>query len=1154
MKWTKLWFVSLLSAGVALPQSFTGSITGTVRDATGAAVPGVQITVVNVNTNEIRRTESGAVGGYTLPALPPGTYRLEAKRTGFKGFSRPNIIVSVNQQIAIDIALEVGEITQSVEVTAETPLLQATTSSLGQVVDNRRILDLPLVGRNTLALIGLTAGAQPVGQFGGIPSRTNAYNQGFFSTSGSQVLTNETLVDGVPANAAVFNAPAFVPVPEAVQEFKVQTNNFSAEFGRTGGGVINIVMRSGDNQMRGSLYEFFRAENLDANNWFNNRAGRAKPHNVLNQFGGTAGGPIYVPRVYNGRDKSFWFFNYEGLRDRRGLTQLFTVPTVEQLNGDFSRTVNASGQLITIADPFTTARDASGQFVRQPFANNRIPASMFDPVAANVRRFWPPPNTIGTATGANNFIGNGSAPNTQDQVTVRVDHTIRQAHKLFGRFSWSNVERGAVDFFGNGAGWVNPGGGGVPLVFNARNAALEYTWTASPTVLANIRYGFVRQFVGKTPALTGIDLTTLGFPAALNDQVPLRALPAFQPSGFRAIAPATADLIRRADNTHSLQGNLTKVTARHTLKVGVDGRYIPIGELQPSAPQGVFNFDGRFTSTDPLRLLPNSGHSIAAFLLGLPSSGSIDYNPAISISHRYFSWYVQDDIRVTHQLTLNLGVRYELETGRNERYNRLSWFDPSAPHPLAQATGISGLRGGLRFVGVDGNPRRQNELDKNNFGPRFGFAYKLSSRTVLRGGYGLFYLPLTGDDTGRNLGAEGFFAATTFVSSLDGGITPADRLSNPFPRGLSQPLGSSQGLSTLIGQDIITVLRTNRSAYAQEWNFNIQQELPGNLLVDVAYAGNKGTKLPINVNLNQLPDQYLSLGSGLLAQVRNPFAPFISVGPLSAATVAQGQLLRPFPQFTNINARAIRAGSSIYHSAQFKAERRFSRGFSLLGAYTVSKMITDATSRLAINFSNPGYQNNNNLRLERSLGNVDIPQRLVVSYNFELPFGPGKALLGAGGVAGKIFGGWQVNGITTIQSGPPLGLSTSANQTNSFGGGSRPNNNGTSAKITEGSTVDRLNRYFDTSVFSQPAPFTFGNVARTLPDVREPGLVNFDFSVIKNTRVNERASVQFRAEFFNLLNNTNFGPPGTTFGTPTFGVIGSAADARIIQLGMKLLF
>ncbi len=1167
--------VILVAAALALalsayPQGFTGAVTGTLTDTTGAVLPEAKVTLINARTEERRTQAANAEGGYVFPAVPPGTYRLEAEHSGFKKFVRKDIAVEVGQQVVIDIGLAIGQVVESVEVVATTPLLQPTTSSLGQVVDSRKILELPLVGRNTLGLIGLTAGAQPVGQFGSIPARGNAYQQGFFSTTGSQVLTDETLIDGAPANAAVFNAPAYVPVVDDVQEFKVQTSNVSAEFGRTGGGVVNIVTRSGGNHVHGSLYEFFRNDHLDANSWFNNRAGQKKPHNSFNQFGGSAGGPIIVPGVYDGRNRSFWFFNYEGLRESRGLTQLFTVPTPAQLQGDFSQTYNSSGQLIAIYNPFTTRPDPNnpGRFIRDPFdatacsgvnfpatcPGNKIPSNLIDPVAAKMRSFWPTPNTAGTRTGANNFIGSGSAPNVQNQFTARVDHIFREKHKVFGRFSLSNVSRGAVDFFGNGAGFVNPGGGGVPLKFNARNFSLDYTYTQSPALLWNLRYGFVRQFVGKTPALTGLDLTTVGFSSQFNEQVYFRALPALQPSGFRALAPATADLIQRADNTHALQGSLTKVLTKHTLKAGADIRFIPIGELQPNAPQGAFNFDSRFTGQNPLSASANSGSSVASFLLGVPSSGSADFNPAVSISYSYFGGYIQDDFRVSSKLTLNLGMRYELETPRNERYNRLSWFNPDAPSPIAQQVGLPALRGGLQFPGVAGQPRRQKETDKNNFGPRFGIAYSINPKTAVRGAYGVFFLPSTGDDTGRFLGGEGFFASTTFVSSLDGGITPADRLSNPFPRGLSQPPGSSQGLTTLLGQGLETVIRTDRTAYTQQWNLNLQRELPGGFLLDIAYAGSRGVKLPVNIQLNQLPDQFLAQGSALLTQVTNPFFGLVTIGPLSQPKVAAGQLLRPFPQFDSVDLRAVRAGSSIYHSMQLKVERRFSKGFSLLGAYTVSKLIAVDSSRLAIGFANQGFQDNNNLRAERSLSNIDIPQRLVLSYNWELPFGPDKPFLSnTGSIAAKLVGGWQVNGITTLQHGAPLGLTCAVNQTNSFGGGCRPNSSGKSARLF-GTTESRLNRYFDTSVFSQPPPFTFGNTSRTLPNVRSPGLVNLDFSAIKNTRVTEGMTIQFRAEFFNLLNNVNFGSPGTVFGTPTFGVISSAADGRTIQFGLKVLF
>jgi hypothetical protein len=1148
--------MALIPGAGVYAQSFSGTVRGTATDSSGAILPNVKVTLINESTGESRTQPTSDLGTYTFPQVAPGLYRLEGEAQGFKKFVHPHITVELQQEAAVDLAMQVGEVTESIEVAGEVPLLQPNTSSLGQVVNNQKVTDLPLSGRNTLALIGLTAGAQPVGQFGGIPARSNAYNQGFFSTSGSQVVTNESLIDGVPANAALYNAPAFVPVVDDVQEFKVQTNTFTAEFGRTGGGVVNIVTKSGGNELHGTVYEFFRNNHLDANNWFNNRAGVARPISTTNQFGAAIGGPVYIPRVYNGRNKTFWFFNYEGLRDRRALTQTFTIPTQAQLGGDFSHTFTSSGQPITIYDPLSTKPDPNkpGSYIRTPFSNNIIPPNLINQVSAKVAALYPPPNASGNPlTGANNFFGSAAVPNTQDQYTARIDQAIHEKHRLFGRFSYSNVQRGAYDFFHDGGGWVNPGGGGVPLNFNARNATFDYTDTISPTLLLEFRYGFVRQFVGKFPAGYGLDLTTLNFPASFNQQIPLHALPSFQPSGYRAIAPASQDLIHRGDNTHAWQASITKVLARHTLKWGGDYRFIPIGELQPNAPQGIFNFDSGFTGANPLAASSTSGNSIASFLLGYPSSGSIDNTPAISISYRYFGAYVQDDFRITSKLSLNLGLRYEAETGRNERYNRLSWFDPTIANPIGSQAGLPNLRGGLEFTGADGNSSRQKATNWNHWGPRFGFAYSATPSTVIRGGYGLFFLPATGDDQGTNLGSAGFSATTPYTASLDGGLTPANSLGNPFPQGIAVPSGSSQKLQTLLGQDLVTVYHQDRSAYSQQWNFDIQQQIPGQILFDAAYAGSKGTALPIDIQANQLPDQFLSLGSALLQTGSNPFSGIITAGPLSQQTITRGQLLRPFPEFNSVNVRAVHEGNSVYHSLQAKLERRFSKGFSVLAAYTFSKLLTNAGSRLSINFANPGIQDSNNLRAERSLANVDVPHRFVASYIWQLPFGPGQQWLSGSGPIGKIIGGWQVNGITTVQSGLPLGLTTASNQTGSLGGGSRPNNNGATA-LLGGPVEQRLNQYFNIAVFSQPPAFSFGNVARTLPDVRAPGVINFDFSAIKNTYFAERHNLQFRAEFFNFLNNVNFGAPGTTFGTSTFGIISSAADARVTQLALRLLF
>ncbi len=1145
----------MCSCTILYGQSFTGTVSGTVKDTTNAVIPGARLSLINTANGEERGQDSKEGGSFVFALIPPGSYRLEVSHTGFKRFIRPAIEVEVQQSLVLEVNLEVGDTSESVQVTAETPLLQPATSSLGEVIENRKIVELPLAGRNTFALITLTTGAQPLGEFGNLPARANAYAGGYFSLNGSQPLTNETLIDGIPVNTATTNAPGFTPSVDAIQEFKVQSGNFTAEFGRTGGGVVNLVYKSGGNQVHGSLYEFLRNSVFDANNWFNNRGGRVKAHNALNQFGGTAGGPLVFPKLYNGHNRTFWFVAYEGLRDRRALSQTYTIPTPDQLQGDFSKSFNGSGQLITIYDPLTTKPDPQrpGNFLRDPFPGNRIPADRIDRVAAKVRNFWPTPNSAGSGPAAvNNWTGAGSTPNTQDQYSVRLDHAITENHRVFGRFSSSNITRGGFDFFGNGGGWVNPGGSGLPIDINARNFAFDDTLSLSPSLLLNFRYGFIRQYVARNPPLLGLNLTTLGFSPEYNSQVGVAALPSFMPSGFRAIQQRGTDYIRRGDLTHTAQANLTKVLTHHTLKVGGDYRQILLNELEPVIEQGQYSFDTRFTSSDPLRTSATSGHSIASFLLGLPSSGDIDIVPPISVSFRYFGGYVQDDYKATSKLTLNLGLRYEVETGRNERYDRLSWFDPTVVNPIGTKVGMQDLRGGLEFVGIGGNPRRQKATNLNNWGPRFGFAYAAGTKTAIRGGYGLFYLPNTGDGAGPANGAEGFVATTTFLSSLDGGITPADHLSNPFPRGVIRGPGSLAGQLTQLGQNLTTVSRNDRSAYAQEWNFDIQRELPASFLIDVAYSGNKGTSLPVNEQLNQLPDRYLSLGSALLDQVPNPFAPYVKVGSLSQPTVARAQLLRPYPQFGNILVRNVRDVSTIYHSLQIKLEHRFSHGFTFLGAFTGAKQIGGPVANAVV--SDPGFQDNYNRRADRSLVGFDQSKRLVLSGNWELPFGKGRALLGSiPRLLDYAVGGWQANSIVTIQSGFPLGLTTSVNQTNSFGGGSRPNNSGKSAQL-DGPIEARLNRYFDTSVFSQSAPFTFGNTSRTLPDVRSPGVVNFDFSFTKITRIKERMTLQFRAEFFNGFNHPNFGSPGTTFGTATFGVISSAADPRIIQFGLKLLF
>jgi hypothetical protein len=578
--------------------------------------------------------------------------------------------------------------------------------------------------------------------------------------------------------------------------------------------------------------------------------------------------------------------------------------------------------------------------------------------------------------------------------------------------------------------------------------------------------------------------------------------------------------------------------------------------LRPANGAGTFSFTPGFTQgPDPTLAGPTSGNAFASLLLGTANSGNIAVQPTQDFQQYYTGLFLQDDWKLLRNLTINIGLRYEIESYRDDRYDRLTFLDFSSLSPIQAPSLGRQVLGGLAFVGVGGNPRSQAATARNNWGPRFGLAYTVYPNLVIRAGYGIFYSPRTW--RGIGFGQQGFSSTTPYVASVDG-FTPTTFLRNPFPDGFIRPTESALGLLTQVGQAVTAPDYDQTSSNVQQWNFGIQTPLPGRVLAEIAYAGTKGSHLMQNLGFNQLPDDLFPLGNDLLQQVPNPFLGQIPANTaLGRATVSRAQTLRPYPQFTNFSSIRSSAGSSIYHSMQLRIEKRFASGFTFLTAYTVAKLIDDGLPGGENGYmgENPGHQNFNNRRLERSVASQSVPQRLVASYVYELPFGRGKPFGAGGGPFQWILAGWQISGITTLQSGIPLSLGTASNPTISAVGGGvlRPDNNGTSARLS-GATVERLGRYFDTGVFSQPGPFRFGTTGRTLPDVRAPGIVNFDFSAIKNTRVRERFTVQLRCELFNALNNTNFGLPGVTFGTPDFGTIRSAAPARIIQLGLKFYY
>jgi hypothetical protein len=820
------------------------------------------------------------------------------------------------------------------------------------------------------------------------------------------------------------------------------------------------------------------------------------------------------------------------------------MPTAIQRQGDFSETRNAAGALIQIFDPGTTRAnpDRAGQYVRDLFPGNRIPASRFDPVARSLMAYYPAPNITGTPfTNLGNYYYSGPTLIRQDIFGVRLDHRISDKHLLYGRFSFDRTPGVPANNYGNI---------GAPTskfqTFARRGAVLDDTYVFSPSMVGNFKYGFNRLVNDRAPLSLGIDLTTLGFPASLNRQLQIAVIPLISPAGFSPIGAPS--FIHFGMDTHTWQGNLTKNAGSHTLKFGADIRLIRNNQIQTDSST-VFQFSPASTQgPNPTTASAVAGFSMASLLLGVGSGGT-QIIPAVALQNVYYALFLQDDWKVSRKLTLNLGLRWDYESPRTDRFNELANFDWHAASPLT-APGMN-LVGGLTFVGVGGNPRGQWNRDLNNFAPRVGLAYQATGRSVVRGGFGVFFAPnFAGTGTGPTpFGLSGFQATTNWVASLDG-LTVYRSLSNPFPDGVAKPPGSAQGLATLLGQGIAFVDRGNVTPYGLQWNLSIQHALPGNLLLETAYVGSRGLKIHNIRMFNQLPDAALSLGDRLRDQVPNPFFGKITSGTLATPTIARVQLLRPFPQFAEVAAAMSTWGASSYHSGQAKLERRFRKGFGLLASYTFGKLLDDVTGPWAgETVSGTAFQNWNNLRAEKSVSSLDTTHRMSAGGVWELPFGKGKPVA-LSGLAAALAGGWQINAIWTWASGNVLGLSAT-NTAFSQGGGQRPDWDGRNPALSTPS----VERWFDVSVFRQPQPYQFGNGPRTIPGFRSDGNANLDFSAVKNSRVAERVNLQLRFEWFNFTNRPRFDPPNTNLGAPGLGLVTAQGNRpRTLQIALKTIF
>ncbi len=1167
-----------------LAQSTTGTITGTVTDPTGALIPGAKLTVTNTLNNVSVTVQANSEGVYVVPALQPGSYTMVATASGFGRLTKSGIRVEINQTVQLGFELVVGGTEQVVEVSAGALLLQTDQSSVDQTVEQKLIEDLPLVDQNVMQLVQITPGV--VSGNPGNPSAIGLIgNRSFFdsnfSVNGGRASTNDVLVDGVANTIGDFNGVGATPPARSVQEFKIISGAVSAEYGRAGGGVVSYATRPGGNLYHGSFFNFHQNSALNANTWSNNRNRVTRVTNRRNHFGTDISGPLRIPGLYDGRQKTFFFFNYEGRRNRDPFEGLFTVPTEKQRTGDFSETRNRAGALINIYNPWSTRLVAGSttQFTRDQFTDNKINCAAInaatsrpfcDPVALAALKFFPLPNrTPDDASGSNNYVAAGTNILDLNFYSLRLDHALTSKQNLFVRYTYVRRDDQLYNPFQNVAS------SGRVIVDRFTHAVINHTYAISQSLVNNFRYGYVRSHANQIPFATGYDPTQLGLPAYLKNNAAILQFPTFNISGngFSYTSLGSRGYNDQPRDTTTIADTVTKVWGPHTLKTGFEYRLLRFFPFQVFDTTGNFSFTQGYTQQNPNVGSTTQGLGLASFLLGAQSGAVFEYGTPVTIFHHYLAGFVQDDWRVSRKLTLNLGLRWDLETGTEESHGRLTTFDFRALSPINSAVKEKlgrDVYGSLRFVNKG---EAEWKADRKRFAPRIGLSYQLNQKTVVRAGYAMFYLPVSVE----NLGSVGY--NYTISSSQPDPRVPQILLNNPFPSGIPTIIGNSQGPLSLLGQSPTAVEGKIASSYNQVWNLGLQRQIGRSMIAEAVYVGSRGVRLPLNnFNLNQLDPVHQKLGNTALAQlVTNPFAGVITdpLSPLSRATVTRGSLLRPFPQYQGLfySRPLANMGASDYQSLQLKLQKRFSGGLSFLAHYTWSKSFDIGGTGNGIAFTDPTpIQNIYNIRDEWSLSTSDVPHRMQLSGVYELPFGQRKRFLKAiPRAADLIVGGWQVSGSYTWQTGTPLSII--ANNLLGIGNATMrasqlPVSNPRIKTAQARDNVRNNGVWFNTGVFFNPndlitAPtgedrskgFIFGNTSRTLGSVRRDNYINLDFSLFKRFRLTEKLGFEFRAEAFNALNYVVFGTPTNNVNSPQFGRIVSQLNApRRIQLAGRITF
>jgi len=1153
-----IWAILFLTA--ALQGQQMAQLTGRITDSGGAAIPGATVTVTNAARGIRDTATTGSTGYYVVPLLPPASdYELAVSANGFQTLKRAGITLQVAQVAQVDLVLSVGATTETVTVTGAPPLLDTQTSSVGQTITANTVSSLPLNGRSSFRLIQLTPGVTftqaASGQFGDVP--VNTQQDSDFNINGGRADANEVLIDGVPSTAGFYNAITTIPSVDDTQEFKVESDNLSAQYGRFGGGVLNVTTKSGTNELHGTVFEFLRNNVLNADDYIDRGAGNPTPPFKMNQFGAAVGGPVVLPHLYHGRDKTFFFADFQGTRRVQGSVYQTTVPTALQRQGDFSQTYNSAGKLVTIYNPFSTMKDPNnpGQYIRTAFSGNSI-AGMIDPVAKAILNYYPMPNQPGAAyTNANNYISNAPVVVDVNQGSVRIDQNVNSRYRLFGRFAWTPTDLIQPNYYGTVA---SPGAGATGnTIFHNWSFALNNTVIISPTELLTINYGWARWFQTRQTLSYGFNNSSLGFPASFVSSITVPMFPQVNITGYGGTSGQT--FLRTAGDSHSLLISLTSIHGRHTLVMGSDVRLHLINNLNVPVASGTFSFTQAQTQgPNPNTASSTAGNALASFMLGAGNSGSFPVGSGNELRDWYAAGYLQDTIRVSDKLTLNAGVRYEEESPYTDRHNELNYFSSGISSPAANPT-FPNLTGGLVFAGAHGASTDVYQWNTNQFAPRVGFAYTPISNTAIHAGFGIVYAPLELDDSATGFAPNtGYSSSTSWNTSQNGGLNPYDVLSNPYPQGIVQPSGNSLGAATALGQSLLVWDAEPKNPVTYQWNFGIQRQLPSSMTVEGTYIGTRGLHLTDPLSLDTLNPSYLSMGTALQTKVTNPFQPYVGIGTLSAATVTQQQLLLPYPQFLGITEENATWGDSNYQSGQFKVTKQTTHGISFLAVYTISKWLSDvnaSTSSFGTINNTTSVQNPYNLRAEKSLSEIDIPQAFIFNAVVELPFGRGRTYLNnTNRFVDTVLGGWNVSPIVTLQKGVPLALSAPITD-----GGNRPNYvAGVSPVLPSNRPIaQKVKEWFNPAAFALPPAFSFGNVSRTIGSVRSPALKNLDISFDKETQLVERLRLQFRCDIFNFTNTAHFSSPDSNMSDLTFGqltTLDMSPPPREIQFAAKFVF